>query len=98
MNRVYNMVVTRAGYRYVGHFRRGELLIVLEGQGSGITLYPKDEFNFVDLFSVFGIDAEDGVMLNSLKGKHCRVVVDVNGRVKELVHIVCDRIRWEVKE
>lgn len=97
MSYVKNMVVTKAGYQYIGHFRRGQLQIVLESPHSGCDVNPKDEFNLVKLFLVFGIDSEDGVMLESIKGKPCRVIFDDDGCPVMLQHIVEDRITWEVK-
>ena len=97
MDKVLNMVVTKAGYEYIGHFRRGGLRIVLESSHSGCEIKPNDEFDFVKLFFVFGIDSEDGVMLESIKGKPCRVIFDEEGFPVRLQHIVEDRITWEVK-
>lgn len=97
MKTVRNMVVTRAGYEYIGHFRRGQLRIVLESSHEGCTVYPKEEFNFVKLFLVFGIDSEDGVPMEAIKGKPCRVICNEDGKVVRLQHIVEDRITWEVK-
>lgn len=97
MSKVLNMQVTDAGYRYIGHYRSGELKMVLEGRGVGCTVYPKDEFNLVKLFFVFGIDCEDGVMLESIKGKVCRVILDDELRPCKLQHITIDSIVWEVK-
>lgn len=96
MEYTLNMVVTRAGYRYIGHFRRGQLEIVLQSPNSGCTVYPKDPFDFVNLFLVFDIDSEDGVMLEAIKGKPCRVIFDEDGCAVKLQHIVNDRIVWEV--
>lgn len=97
MSEVRNMVVTRAGYEYIGHFRQGQLRIILESSHSGCTVYPKKEFDFVNLFLVFGIDSEDGVPMESIKGRPCRVIFDENGKAAKLQHIVDDRIIWEVK-
>jgi hypothetical protein len=97
MAEVRNMVVTKAGYEYIGHFRRGQLRIVLESPHSGCTVYPKEEFEFVKLFLVFGIDSEDGVPMESIKHKPCRVIFDENGKAVRLQHIVEDRIMWEVR-
>lgn len=97
MYKVLNMAVTSAGYRYIGHFRNGELRIVLEGSGFGCCVFPKDEFNFVKLFLVFGIDSEDGVMLECPNGKPCRVIFDENDKPVKLQHITHNQIVWEVK-
>lgn len=96
MEKVMNMVVAKAGYKYIGHFRRGQLEIVLQSSHAGCTVYPKDPFDFVNLFLVFDIDSEDGVMLESIKGKPCRVIFDEDGCAVKLQHIVQDSLVWEV--
>lgn len=97
MEQVRNMIVTRAGYEYIGHFRRGQLRIVLEGSCSGCALCPKDEFEFIKLFSVFDIDSENGVLLESIQGKPCRVIFNEEGYPVKLQHIINDKIIWEAK-
>lgn len=93
---VRNMKVTLAGYNYIGHFRRGELKIILEAGGMGCYVNPKDEFNMFELFRVFDIDPEDGKMLESLTGKYCRVHFDGQGYPKMLQHLTNDNIIWKV--
>ena len=97
MEKVLNMVVTKAGYEYIGHFRKGQLRIVLESSNYGCEIRPQDEFDLVKLFLVFGIDSEDGVMLESIKRQPCRVIFDESGCPVKLQHIIEDRITWEVK-
>ena len=97
MNNIYaprNMQVTHAGYKYIGHFRCGYLEIVLENHGCGVSVNPKDTFSMYDLFSVFGICAEDGVWLEKLVGKYCRVHFSKDGYVEKLQHITNDNIVW----
>ena len=94
---VRNMKVTLAGYNYIGHFRKGELKIILETGGMGCFVNPKDEFNMYELFRVFDIDPEDGKMLESLTGKYCRVHFDEQGYPKALQHLTRDNIIWKVR-
>lgn len=89
-----NMIVTKAGYKYVGHYRAGCIEIILEGGCSGICVQPKNEFNLFDLFLCFGIDPEDGKWLNDLVGKYCRVTFDDDGKVRMIQHIVNDNLSW----
>lgn len=93
-NETRNMRVTRAGYKYIGHYHRGYLEIVLEGGCCGVSICPKDEFGLFDLFLCFGIDPEDGRWINDLVGEYCRVVFDEQGRVKMIKHIVDDKPFW----
>lgn len=97
-DRVCNMRVTEAGYKYIGHYRRGVLEILLEDDCSGVAVQLKDEFSLYDLFMCFGIDAENGKWLHDLEGKFCRVHFDNNGNVKMITHIISDKIRWTPKE
>ena len=97
MNNLYgpkNMEVTHAGYKYVGHYRRGYLEIILQSPGCGVSVNPSDPFSMYDLFSVFGIDAEDGVWMEKLVGRYCRVHFDKEGYVEKLQHITNDNIVW----
>lgn len=93
---VRNMRVSRAGFNYTGHFRKGELKIILEAGGIGCFVRPKDEFNMYNLFKVFNIDPEDGAMLESLQGYYCRVHFDEKRYPIMLQHITEDHIIWEV--
>lgn len=93
-NKTVNMCVTRAGYKYFGHYRTGGLEIVLEGGSCGVSVNPEDEFALYDLFLCFGVDPEDGKWLNELIGKYCRVTFDENGYVRMIQHIVNDKLWW----
>lgn len=98
MNKLYeprNMKVTHAGYKYVGHFRVGYLEIILESHCCGVSINPKDTFTMYNLFSVFDICAEDGVWIERLVGKYCRVHFDEKGCVTKLQHLTNDNIVWE---
>lgn len=97
MNHTRNMIVTCAGYQYIGHFHSGNLRIVLETPGCGCSVRPKDIFSLYELFKVFDIDAEDGVMLESIQGKSCRVIFNEEGYPVMLQHIILDDVVWEVK-
>ncbi len=97
MGNTKNMMVTKAGYKYIGHFGRGELEIILEGGACGVSIRPKDEFKLFDLFRCFGIDAEDGRWLHDLEGKCCRVTFDEDRTVKMIQHIVNDAYWWSEK-
>lgn len=92
-----NMQVTHAGYKYVGHFRCGYLEIILESHGCGVSVNPEDTFSMYDLFSVFDICPEDGVWLDKLVGRYCRVHFDKDGHVEKLQHLVYDHIVWHTK-
>ena len=94
MRETVNMRVTQAGYKYVGHYRRGHLEIVLEGGGLGGSITPKNEFDLFDLFLCFGIDPEDGKWMNDIVGKYCRVQLYDDGKLKMIKHIVNDEIWW----
>ena len=94
MSNTKNMVVTKAGYKYIGHFGRGYLEIILENGACGVNISPKDEFKLYDLFRCFDIDVEDGKWLHDLEGKCCRVTFDENRRVKMIQHIWNDAYRW----
>lgn len=94
---IKNMKVTQAGYKYYGHFRKGEKRIILESNGLGCSVVLKDEFSMVDLFKVFDIDPEDGVMLESLQGKYCRVHFDEQGMPIILQHLTRDNVFWKVQ-
>jgi len=93
-----NMMVTHAGYKHIGHFRRGHLEIILESHGCGCAVFPKDEFNMFDLFRVFGIDCEDGSWMSDLVGKYCRVSFDEKGYPVLLQHLIYDHIKWEAPD
>jgi len=93
-NKTINMCVTHAGYKYIGHFRRGHLQIELEGNHCGCCVTLENEFDLVDLFGCFGIDAEDGRWLNDLVGKCCRVTFNENDKVAMIQHIVNDKLCW----
>lgn len=97
MNDVKNMVVTKAGYKYIGHFGRGFLEIVLENEGCGVSITPKDEFKLYELFKCFDIDAEDGKWLHDLEGKVCRVTFGEDRKVKMIQHILNDSCWWSEK-
>lgn len=96
MPEIKNMRVTQAGYKYYGHFRKGELILVLESSGFGCRISPKDEFGLVDLFKVFDYDSEDGVMLESLQGGYCRVHFNEQGYPQKLQHLTKDSVFWNV--
>jgi acyl carrier protein len=98
MKNTKEMKVTAAGYKYVGHYRKGYLQIVLETAFSGCCIYPKDEFGLMDLFAVFGIDAEDGVMLHDIIGKSCKVEFDDEGRPVKLYNLDNEKIVYAVKQ
>ena len=93
-DRTINMRVTRAGYKYIGHYRRGSLEIVLEGSSCGVSINPQNEFSLYDLFLCFGVDPENGKWLNELIGKYCRVILDEDGYVRMIQHIVNDKLWW----
>ena len=91
------MEVTHAGYKYVGHYRFGQLEILFQGHCLGVAVYPRDTFSMYDLFGVFDICAEDGVWFEELVGKKCRVHFDKDGYVKKLQHITNDNIVWHAE-
>ena len=88
------MCVTHAGYKYIGHYRRGYLEIVLESGSCGCGIEPKNEFDLVDLFLCFGVDSEDGRWLSDIVGKYCRVTFDEEGKVRMIRHIINDNVSW----
>lgn len=94
------MMVLSAGYYYIGHYRRAELRIILEGDHCGVEVNPRlsDEFNLYELFKVFDIDPEDGKYLHEIEGKYCRVIFDKDRRVKALQHLTNDYIIWYVNK
>lgn len=89
-----NMCATKAGYKYIGHFRCGCIEIILENGGCGVGIEPKNEFDLFDLFLCFGIDPEDGKWLNEIVGKYCRVTFDEQGKVRMIQHITNDNLTW----
>lgn len=89
-----NMKVTKAGYMYYGHFRSGELKIVLESSNCGCTIYPKDQYNLYDLFNVFDVPCEDGAYIEDIVGKFCRVTFNSKSESVILQHICNDKVFW----
>lgn len=99
-NEVRNMMVSHAGYFYIGHYRSAELRIILVGGGLGVAVYPKlsKPFDMYELFKVFDIDLEDGKYLKEIEGKYCRVWFDKDGRVAALQHLIKDDVIWYVNK
>lgn len=95
---IRNMKVTKAGYKYYGHFRKGELTIILECESCGCSIKPKDDFNLCNLFECFDIDCEYGKYIEDIVGKYCRVHFDINGYPIMIQHIIKDNITWMDKE
>lgn len=97
-NEVKNMMVSSAGYFYIGHYRMAQLRIILGGSGLGVEVEPKllKQFDMYDLFRVFDIDPEDGKYLYEIEGKYCRVIFDKYNKVKALQHLTKDNIIWYV--
>ena len=93
-NETINMYVAKAGYKYIGHYHRGYIEIILEGGCCGCGIEPTDEFSLFDLFLCFGIDPEDGRWLNDIVGKYCRVTFDEQGKVRMIRHIINDNLSW----
>lgn len=98
-NEVRNMMVSNAGYYYIGHYRLGELSIILVGGGLGVEVKPNisNPFDMYELFKVFDIDPETGKYLQEIEGKYCRVWFDKDGKVAALQHLVKDNIIWYVE-
>ena len=94
-----NMKISNAGYFYVGHYRFGELRIILEGHGAGVEVNPKlsKNFDLFELFEVFDVDPEDGKYLQEIEGKYCRVLFDEQRKVAALQHLTKDNIIWYVQ-
>ena len=91
---IRNMNVVAAGYKYYGHFRKGELTIIFEGGGCCCSVKPKDDFNLYNLFKCFDIDCEDGKYVENIVGKYCRVHFDDKGYPIMIQHITKDNITW----
>lgn len=98
-NEVRNMMVSNAGYFYIGHYRGGYLRIILVGGGLGVEATPNisKPFDMYELFKVFDIDPEDGKYLQEIEGKYCRVLFDKDGKVAALQHLIKDNIIWYVE-
>lgn len=86
------MKVTAAGYRYCGHYRSGNIRILLESDGGiGCFIYPEDQFTLYDLFEVFDLPCEAGAYIEDLVGKCC--VVTFNSKLEPIMlkHLVTDK-------
>ena len=97
-DKVMNMKVSCAGYFYVGHYRFGELRIILESSGIGVEVNPKlsKEFDIYELFKIFDIDPEYGKYLHEIEDRYCRVIFGKDRKIEALQHLTNDNIIWYV--
>lgn len=87
--RTINEQVKKAGYYYIGHFGSGQLQI--DCNNCRIVIGFQNQHKIYDLlYKIFDIDSEDGIYLQSIEGKYCRIIVDSNFNVKALQHIIKD--------
>lgn len=87
--RTVNEQVKKAGYYYIGHFGRGNLQI--DFTNCRIAICFENQHKIFDLLlKIFDVDSEDGVYLQSIEGKYCRVILDDNFKIQALQHIVKD--------
>lgn len=88
-NKIQNMQVKDAGFYYIGHFNAGELRIYFSN--CYISVNPiKCKKMFELLYYIFGIDSEDGVFFEQIKGKYCRIETDDQFRIVAIKHIIDD--------
>lgn len=87
MSRVVNEQVKKAGFYYVGHYGVGELRIDF----SNCRIVINNRRKIYDLLDkIFDIDCEDGVYLQDIEGKYCRIITDDTFTVIGIQHIIRD--------
>ena len=88
----FNAKVTKAGYKYIGHYKYG--VLTLQFENFMITINNKS--NLKDLFDVFEINCEDGAYLEDLTGKYCVAIMDDQQIVRYLTHLTNPNIVYNI--
>ena len=82
-----NEEVINAGLFYIGHFGCG--FIKIRFNTAEIEIPWKNQSMLSSILSViFEIDAENGIFLDAIKGKYCRLLCDGIGNIIAIQHIV----------
>ena len=83
MNEI-NFEILDIGLYYIAHFNLYQLKLFSDNFSLAIPLNRLNEF--IQLFP--DINWEDGYMFHKLKGRYLRAVLDNNGKLVQLKHIV----------
>lgn len=82
-----NEEVIKAGFFYIGHFGCG--FIKIRFNTAEIEIPWNNQSILSSILSViFEIDAENGIFLDAIKGKYCRLLCDGIGNIIAIQHIV----------
>ena len=82
-----NEVVDNAGLFYIGHFGCGFIKIRFNSAEIEIPWNNQNILSSI-LSTIFEIDSENGIFLDAIKGKYCRLLCDGVGNIIAIQHIV----------